>query len=118
MAQTSVIGGSLTVKANGERLRLLRERLNLKQSKVEKGAGLPANRLTQYERSMPISIAHLRKLSTYYNVPARELAEEASLQTLAGVVSMAASVLEWQIDFNGSTPAQAEEEESGPGPQG
>ena len=100
MAQTSFMGGALTVKANGERLRTLREHLGYKQTKVEREANIRPNRLTQFEHNAQIPIADLRKLAAYYNVPARELTDEESLTTLRGVVSAAAEVLEWKIDFN------------------
>lgn len=48
------------------------------QKEVEDAAGLPALRLSMYERGVPMPLDHLEKLSSYYGMPARELVDPTS----------------------------------------
>lgn len=81
MAQNGMMGGSLTVKANGLRLKALREDRKMKQVKVEAEAGITRLRLTQYEASKPAPIADLLKLGRFYGCEGRELADPEALKT-------------------------------------
>lgn len=79
-------GNSLTVIPKGKFLVFLRKKGDdsrtapRTQKEVEDAAGLPALRLSMYERGVPIPLDHLEKLSSYYGMPARELVDPASLE--------------------------------------
>lgn len=96
MAQTGTMGGSLTIAANGPRLRALRRDRKLKQLEVEKEAGLPRLRLTQYEASKPAPIEHLLKLGRFFGCEGRELADPEALR-------INKSLLLDLVEFHGAT---------------
>jgi transcriptional regulator with XRE-family HTH domain len=96
MSATSNMGGSLTVQANGARLKELRKARRLKQCEVEVMAGIPLLRVSQYENGRPISIDHLLALSNFYGVAPQELSMAASRAKLARVATRVCRVLGWQ----------------------
>lgn len=99
MAQTSTMGGSLTVIANGDRLKKLRKDKGLRQHEIEKESGVPPGRLTRYESSAPVPLDHLDKLTSYYNVPAREITNAESATMLLGLAMRIARLFEGNISF-------------------
>ena len=80
MAQTGMMGGSLTIAVNGSRLRALRKDRKLKQYEVQEECGLPRGRLTQYENGKPAPIEHLLKLGRFFGCEGRELADPEALR--------------------------------------
>lgn len=98
MSQTSLSGGSLTVKPNGDLLRSLRKKVKgRRQSDVESEAGLPSPRLWLYEKGEPISINHLNKLADYYRVSAKSLVELESLAQNANLLQELAVLHQLQV---------------------
>ncbi len=100
MANTSRMGGSLTVTPRGERLAALRTALKMTQNEVEQETGLPPGRLTQYENSKPIPIDYLDLLINFYGVSAREVCNPDSMATVLGIATRIATVFEGQLIFN------------------
>jgi len=96
MAQTGKMGGSLTIKANGPRLRALRKDRRLKQLEVEHELGIPRMRLTQYEASKPAPIEHLLKLGRFFGCEGRELADPEALR-------INKSLMVDLVEFHGAT---------------
>ncbi len=80
MSKDTNHGRSITVRPKGKFLLHLRK--DQRQKDVEEAAGLPALRLSLYERGNPIPLGHLERLANHYDIPARELVEPESLEAV------------------------------------
>lgn len=118
MGTRSNMGGSLTVLANGPRLKELRKAMALHwtQPKVEDAAKVARGQLTRYENSKPASITDIIKLARFYECPPNELVLPEGLQLTRGLLQDLATVhgaeVVWPRPTNGATapaelPAQA-----------